>query len=117
MNGGTTNNRLVKRILFGPISIPYTVDEDGCHIGMAPFGTMNKHSDLLELNGIKIAKFFEPDLGDQLTSIVFIVDERVFNLDKYPDMSPGDDYDKWLNNIGGSKNEFLRTFLRNFKLA
>jgi len=117
LNGGTTNNRLVKRILFGPISIPYTVDEDGCHIGMAPFGTMNKHSDLLELNGIKIAKFFEPDLGDQLTSIVFIVDERVFNLDKYPDMSPGDDYDKWLNNIGGSKNEFLRTFLRNFKLA
>jgi hypothetical protein len=65
LNGGTTNHRS---------------DESGL-----PFGTLNNHLLLLKENNIDIATFNEPDLGDQLTSVVFIIDERVFNRKKYPD--------------------------------
>jgi hypothetical protein len=65
LNGGTTNHR---------------VDEQGM-----PFGTLNNHLLVLEENKIDFATFHEPDLGDQLTAIVFVVDERVFNRKKYPD--------------------------------
>jgi hypothetical protein len=65
LNGGTTNHRTT---------------EDGL-----PFGLLNQH--VLKLDEMKIdfATFHEPDLGDQLTAVVFIVDERVFNRKKYPD--------------------------------
>ena len=65
LNGGTTNNRNT---------------EDGFH-----FGTLNNHVISLRENKIDFATFNEPDLGDQLTAVVFIVDERVFNRKKYPD--------------------------------
>lgn len=64
LNGGTTNKR---------------EDENGL-----PFGSLNQHLLTLHENGIDLATFQEPDLGDQLTAIVFIVDERVFNKKKYP---------------------------------
>lgn len=65
LNGGTTNTNL---------------DEDGL-----PFGSLNNHVLSLEDNDIDYATFYEPDLGDQLTAVVFLVDERVFNRKKYPD--------------------------------
>jgi len=34
---------------------------------------------------IDVEKFCEPDLNDALTAVCFIVDERVFNKEKYPD--------------------------------
>lgn len=68
LNGGTTNKK--------------TSIEDGL-----PFGTLNKHLLTLKENNIDFAYFEEPDLGDQLTAITFIVDERVFNTKKYPDMN------------------------------
>jgi len=66
LNGGTTNHK--------------TSLEDGL-----PFGSLNNHLLTLLDNGIEFAQFNEPDLGDQLTAVVFIVDERVFNKKKYPD--------------------------------
>ena len=72
-------------------------------------------------------------MGDQLTGINFIVDERVFNKKKYPDF--GFNYDEvndcfvkngsygqtpdatWIESVGGQKNVFLRKFLSNFRLA
>lgn len=65
LNGGTTN---------------YKYNEDG-----SQFGTLNNHLQLLKEHNVDLAIFNEPDLGDQLTAIVFIVDERVFNRKKYPD--------------------------------
>ncbi len=48
-------------------------------------GSMEKNGADLIANEIEIATFYEPDLNDMLSAIVFIVDERVFNKEKYPD--------------------------------
>lgn len=107
LDGGTTNNSL---------------NEDGLYKG-----TLNNYKKELEDNGINISSFNEPDLGDQLTAVTFIVDERVFDRKKYPDYviwleenkkyHNTEIYNEWLNFIGGEKNEFLRNFLKNFNLA
>lgn len=48
-------------------------------------GTMEQHLAALEDAGIATATFYEPDLNDMLSAVVFIVDERVFNKKSYPD--------------------------------
>ena len=65
LNGGTTNNNMT-----------------GTHEYK---GTLNKAEDELVGMEIPIATFHEPDLGDQLTAVVFLVDERVYDKEKYPD--------------------------------
>jgi hypothetical protein len=65
LNGGTTNNNEYR------------------------LGTLNKHLLNISTNtDIRVSSFHEPDLGDQLTAFVFLVDERVFNRDEYPDFKP-----------------------------
>jgi hypothetical protein len=102
LNGGTTNTK--------------TSLEDGI-----PFGSLNKHMLTLGLDiKIPFATFYEPDLGDQLTAIVFIVDERVFNKTKYPDPQPFATEEEqllFMESIGGERNYKLREFLKQFKLA
>jgi len=120
LNGGTTNNNLNK------------------------LGTLNQHLQTLIDKQIVCSKFEEPDLGDQLTAVVFIVDERVFNKEKYPDfdftnklqVAPGygiwsEDptnpqflneleakrWEDWVVSVGGQKNVWLRSWLKNFRLA
>ena len=96
LNGGTTNNNVEK------------------------IGTLNQHFETLKKMGVTVVPFHEPDLGDQLTAIVFIVDERVFNKKLYPDLLSEENTkneDEWFENIGGTKNAILRDFLSGFKLA
>lgn len=82
-------------------------------------GTLNQHLQTLIDNGVFCVPFYEPDLGDQLTSIVFIVDERVFDKEKYPDyeLETVGYSNEWFNFIGGEKNLFLREFLKQFRKA
>ena len=101
LNGGTTNTNLST--------------DDGL-----PFGSMNRHLLTLIDIGVPVATFIEPDLGDQLTAIVFIVDERIFNRIKYPDPQPfatDDEQRMFMESIGGEKNYKLREFLKQFRLA
>ena len=121
LNGGTTNHK--------------TSLEDGL-----PFGSLNNHLLTLIDNDIDFAQFNEPDLGDQLTAVVFLVDERVYDKVTYPDFmgtpfpwpshkKPSDaeyrkweagnnkNYDLWVERIGGDINVFLREFLRPLRLA
>ena len=115
LNGGTTNN---------------TPDK---------LGTLNQHLRTLTDNGVATSVFHEPDLGDQLTAVVFLVDERVFNRELYPEFQEEKlpygtrkpskkaqieleerneaNYQKWVEKIGGPKNAFLREFLKPLRLA
>lgn len=74
LNGGTTNS----------------TRELGTGISQ---GTLNQIADELDKNKIPFTFFEEPDLNDALTALCFIVDERVFNYDDYPD------FVKWLLDI------------------
>jgi hypothetical protein len=83
LNGGTSNHSINRY---------HQTDE--------PFiGTMESNLITLEQNGVEIATFYEPDLNDLLSAVVFIVDERVFNKKKYPD------FEDWvIENYGGLIN-------------
>jgi len=80
LNGGTSNHS-VNRYHDGEFA-----------------GTMEQNLERLNEIGIANATFYEPDLNDMLSAVVFIVDERVFNKKKYPEL--GDWI--WLN-----KSEYL----------
>lgn len=107
LNGGTTNN----------------FEES--------LGTLNKHLITLKEKGILVSTFSEPDLGNQLTSINFLVDERVWDTEKFPDFikinywggytnenfKSSKEYIEWVQLLGGETNVWLREFLRQFRLA
>ena len=108
-------------------------------------GSMENHLESLKENGIKAVPFYEPDLNYSLSSIDFIVDERVYNRTKYPDYTPLDvqevedsimttkNFDhfveakecgelsqsflNWVESIGGEKNLFLRLYVNHIPLA
>lgn len=84
LNGGTTNDK--PDITTGEYK-----------------GTLNQHKEKLKLNRVSIATFKEPDLGDQLTAVVFLVDERVFNKEKYPDFK-----DYVISKIGTQEHELQK---------
>lgn len=99
LNGGTTNNKIV----------------DGEYVG-----SLNNHKEFLDKLGVFNVSFSEPDLGDQLTAFVFIIDERIFNKVKYPEPKQDDSQEVWKNfidSIGGETNWELRKFLSEFRLA
>lgn len=127
LNGGTTNKRVT--------------DDTGEFIG-----SLNNYQRELSDMFITTANFHEPDLGDQLTAVVFIVDERVWNEEKFPgykkwyetefdmtcynpnyeftedDISPDGEYYKWSKLFDCDYTELvkiikLRKFLKGFKLA
>ena len=110
------------------------------------YGSLNKVLDTLNEQGIDLGAFYEPDIGDQLTGIALIADERVFNNEDYPDFAgymkgrisdiswlsyfkngPGaavqateelpEEYEDWLETVGGTKNAFLKSYLPKFRLA
>ena len=103
-------------------------------------GTLNKHlTTLLENNITQLAKFYEPDLGDQMTAIVFLVDDRVWDKENYPDyempfaekdvykyngrkIEELKSYKAWVENFSedpsaAAKIVFLRSFLKQFRFA
>jgi len=115
LNGGTTNNNPER------------------------LGSLNQHLLNITQAGIKVSTFHEPDLGDQLTAFVFLVDERVYNRELYADFVPEtlpwsrhkpseqkllelaarneENYEKWMDKVGGPENVFLRNYLKPLRLA
>ena len=90
------------------------------------YGTLNQaHDSLFEMK-VQNATFHEPDLGDQLTAVVFLVDERVWDKEKYPDFNQSlkvehtnleKDYYKQLFGEDYEKVLEMRQFLSNYRLA
>ena len=115
LNGGTTNNNPER------------------------LGSLNQHLLNITQACIKESTFHEPHLGDQLTAFVFLVDERVYNRELYPDFVPEtlpwsrhkpseqkllelaarneENYEKWMDKVGGPENVFLRNYLKPLRLA
>ena len=100
----------------------------------SPRGSLNSYCDEIKSQGIKVGEFYEPDINNALTAICFLVDERVFDREKYPDfqgsyisqgfttrpMEP--EYSNWLKQFSDDRNESLkivwfRSLLRQFHLA
>jgi len=96
------------------------------------YGSLNTYDDMLGFNGIKRSRFYEPDLGDQLTAIVFIVDDRVFDRVTWPDYDgpfyadmktpEAQQHYEWKMKFADTEDEanrivFLREFLPKLRLA
>jgi hypothetical protein len=93
LNGGTSNhsvNRYIQDYQF-----EFT-------------GSMESHLKYLNELGVVTGDFFEPDLNDMLSAIVFIVDERVFNKKDYPD------FEDWLFD---NYNHLVKSDLNKYQLA
>lgn len=102
LNGGTTNDKI------------------STETGL-PFGTLNNHELILanELD-IPTSRFTEPDLGDQLTAIVFLVDEYVWDTETYPEPEENEAHPIWMDDFSIIQLQFifkLRDFLKGFRLA
>ena len=94
-------------------------------------GTLNKSLIDVTDAGVLCASFREPDLGDQLTAFVFLVDDRVFDKEAWPDYDgiwhtngqpQATAYWHWKMKFADTEEEadrivWLRTFLKNFRLA
>lgn len=108
LNGGTTNDNNMR------------------------LGTLQQNYFELTDRGIKVGEFHEPDLGDQMTAVVFLVDDRVFDKVNWPDYNgsyyadmktpEATEYYNWKMKFAETENEannivFLRDFLKNFRLA
>jgi hypothetical protein len=106
------------------------------------YGSLQQHRDALVEAGVLLAEFREPDLNNTLTAIVFLVDERVFDRESYPDYvdmpfpwahrrgfvptevqieawekENNKNRAAWVEKIGGTTNDFLRSHLRPLRLA
>jgi hypothetical protein len=109
LNGGTTCD---------------TIDANGCY-----YGSLNSIESELQNHNIRHTSFREPDLNNALTAICLILDERVFNKEKYPDYldwyqansNPGlcisPDPKDWVKFVGGENNVLLRDLLKDKRLA
>jgi len=128
LNGGTTNEG--SSVRHGFVDIPYT-------------GSLQTHLSKLMENEVRYSFFREPDLGSTMSGVSFLIDERVFNRALYEDYKsapyPWNDkgrgytpkeseieaYEKseaknlaaWTEKVGGPKNVWLRSYLRDLKLA
>lgn len=121
LNGGTTNQ----------IGIDYYQKD-------TYVGTMDMYlQTLLDLN-IPVSPFYEPDLNNAMTAMSFLVDERIWDKEKYPDpnikdlrknlnevdeifgVTDGDLLENYFTSMFGEKNRNiakLRVFLKDKKLA
>jgi hypothetical protein len=90
------------------------------------YGTMNQHLDWLEENDIAYETFYEPDLGNQLTAIVFLVEEQIWGTPSWEEyckinLEDSEDYQfyrrLWTKLVGGDKNALFKEWLSQFKLA
>lgn len=90
---------------------------------------MQLTDDLLNLSGIRYATFAEPDMGNMLTAICFLADERVWDYGRfgrsYKDFEcisfAQDDVcvteEDWVKSIGGEGNRIKKDIVSSLKIA
>ena len=95
-------------------------------------GELNLIVETLKQNRIIHETFTEVNVGDQLTAVVILVDDRVWNRKKWPDFTPTVlpeqeflykmEFEGWKNKFSDYKDKideilFLRSFLPKFRSA
>lgn len=92
-------------------------------------GDMIQNCEEMKTLGIKFVQFHEPDLNFSLSAVSFLLDERVWNKEKYPDIRKWMElthpnvklyyeyYDEWVESIGGEDIRKVREFVSQFRLA
>jgi hypothetical protein len=93
LNGGTSNHS-VNRYICDP-EFNFT-------------GSMESNLKYLNELGVTTGEFYEPDLNDMLSAVVFIVDERIFNKKDYPDL------EDWLYD---NYRDLIKSNLNKYQLA
>lgn len=106
-------------------------------------GTIDMYHKLLTENNIQHSIYVNSDLNEAITGICVLVEDKVWNYEKYPEFREyllnaykdniiehmriqrnndeqnikeyNEHYTHWIKSIGGEKNLFLRNFLRNKK--
>ena len=80
--------------------------------------------DILEELEVPYAVFYEEDLGNIITSISFLVEDRVWDSESYPayedeldENSSDSENPIWLIMMGGRRNLKLRNFLKSKRLS
>lgn len=88
------------------------------------FQEMKACRETLETLGVPYAAFYEEDLGNLVTSISFLVEDKVWDSDAYPayeeeldDISSDFENPVWLIMMGGKRNLDLRNFLKSKRLS
>lgn len=85
---------------------------------------MKECRDILAELGVPYAAFYEPDLGNLMTSISFLVEDKVWDHDTYPayedeldENSSDSENPVWLIIMGGKRNLEFRKFLSSKRLS
>lgn len=85
---------------------------------------MKECRDTLAELGVPYAAFYEPDLGNLITSISFIVEDKVWDSKTYPsyeeeleENSSENENPVWLIMMGGKRNLEFRKFLSSKRLS
>jgi hypothetical protein len=106
LNGGTSSTKVVSE---SPMTF---------------HGSLNNSLKELTDNDVKVGSFYEEDINDALTGVALLADERVWNRTDYPDYVRQDtitgeynDYNEWVESIGGEQISFLKRFLGSKSLA
>ena len=91
---------------------------------LAGYQEMKECREKLSDLGVPYMAFYEQDLGNLLTSISFLVEDRVWDTKAYPaneeeldDISSDIDIPIWLIMMGGKRNLAFRNFLKSKRLA
>jgi len=84
---------------------------------------MKECRDTLADNGVPYAAFYEQDLGNLITSISFLMEDKVWDSKTYPsyeeelENNSSESDPVWLIEMGGKRNLTLRKFLSSKRLS
>lgn len=85
------------------------------------FKEMRECRETLESLGVQYAAFYEEDLGNLVTSISFLVEDKVWDYKNYPSFEEELDDESenpvWLITMGGKRNLEFRKFLSSKRLS
>ncbi len=136
LNNPGDNSEFVENYIAWVMMDKAVVVLDGGSTNLNPnkLGTLNKYMETLKLMNVYVVPFYEEDLGDQLLSFAFLLDERVWDKVNYPDFdfvlrqtdrtkpvfssdTEEENWKTWVGSIGGIQNNNLREFIRPLRLA